>query len=100
MFSSSLMKQCSTGFHIRLLTLTNGTKQVGTRQALFAIPQFQCVLSFTTVGDVISLQSGTSHVINATNQVKRVTCAVSYIKLFCTLLAMTANAATGFRGEY
>ena len=73
------MNQCSTRFNISLLTVKNGTKQVGTMHALVgAIAQFRCVISFTTVCDVVSLQSGTSHVINATNQVKRVTDAVSY----------------------
>ena len=75
MFSSSLTKHAQLA---SILTLTNGTKQVGTMHALFVIPQFQCVLSFTTVCDVISLQSGTSHVINDTNHVKRVTGAVSF----------------------
>ena len=78
MLSSSVAKHCSTLVNISLLTVKNGTKQVGTMHALFAIPQLQCVLSFNTVCDVVSLQSGTSHVINATNQVKRVTGAVSY----------------------
>ena len=78
MLSSSVSKHCSTLVNTSLLTVKNGTKHVGTMHALFAIPQLQCVLSFNTVCDVVSLQSGTSHVINATNQVKRVTGAVSY----------------------
>ena len=66
---------------------------MGTMHALFAIPQLQCVLSFTTVCDVVSLQSGTSRVINATNQVKRVTGVVSYRNVL-HLLSVTANGAT------
>ena len=98
MLASSVAKHCSTLVNTSLLTVKNGTKQVGTMHALFAIPQLQCVLSFNTLCDVVSLQSGTSHVINATNQVKRVTGAVSYRNV-CTLLSMTVNAATWLSGR-
>ena len=43
-----------------------------------AIPTFQFVISFTTVCDVVSLQSGMIDAINATNEVKGAADTVCY----------------------
>ena len=49
-----------------------------THALLGTIPKFQFVISFTTVCDVVSLQSGTIDVTNATNEIKGAADAVCY----------------------